>query len=91
MHGKPYNRTALGRKGPSKPIPSNQHVAAWQMPDDWDLGHGDHLPSGKIAAAFTLPVAVPGPGTVVPVDKHAATSTGWKPAWSTSTVATQVV
>jgi len=72
MHVHPYNRTVLGRKGPARPIPLNLHVAAWQIPDDWDFGHGEHLPSGKIAAAFMLPVAVPGPGTAVPVDEHAA-------------------
>ena len=91
MHGHPYNRTALGREGPARPIPSNLHVAAWQIPDGWDFGHGDYLPSGKIADEFPLPVAAPGPGTAVPVDEHAAASAGWKPAWSASAVATQVV
>ena len=91
MHGHPYSRTALGREGPARPVPSNLQVAAWQIPDGWDFGHGDYLPSGKIAAAFPLPVAVPGPDTGVPVDEHAAASAGWKPAWSASAVATQAV
>jgi len=90
MHGDPYDRTALGREGPARPLPPNVHAEAWQIPDGWDFGHGDYLPSGKIADAFALPVAVPGPDTAVPVDENAAASVGWKAAWSASAVATQL-
>ena len=90
MHGDPYDRTALGRAGPARPIPSNVQVDAWQIPDGWDFGHLDYLPAGQIASAFPLPVAAPGPGTGVPVDENAPASAGWKPAWSASAVATQV-
>lgn len=90
MHGDPYDRTALGREGPARPVPANVHVEAWQIPDGWDFGHGDYLPSGKIADAFPLPVAAPGPLTGVPVDENAPASAGWKAAWSASAVATQV-
>jgi len=90
MHGDPYDRTALGREGPSRPVPSTLHVEAWQIPDDWEFGHGDYLPSDKIAAAFSLPVTAPGPGTAVPVDENVPANAGWKAAWSASAVATQV-
>jgi len=90
MHGDPYDRTALGREGPARPVPPNVHVEAWQIPDGWDFGHGDYLPSGKIADGFALPVAAPGPDTAVPVDENAPASAGWKAAWSASVVATQI-
>jgi hypothetical protein len=90
MHGDPYDRTALGREGPSRPVPPNVHVEGWQIPDDWEFGHGDYLPGKKIAEGFTLPVAAPGPDTGIPVDEKAPASEGWKAAWSASAVATQV-
>jgi hypothetical protein len=90
MHGHPYDRTALGRNGPARPIPSNLHVRAWQIPNGWDYGHLDYLPSNKIAPAFPLPIIAPGPNTHVPVNEDDPASAGWKPAWSAGAVATQV-
>jgi hypothetical protein len=91
MHGHPYDRTALGRNGPVRPIPSSLHVGAWQIPDGWDYGHLDYLPKGTIGPAFALPVVAPGPDTGIPVDQSDPASAGWKPAWSAGAVATQAV
>jgi hypothetical protein len=89
MHGHPYDRTALGRNGPLRPIPSSLHVGAWQIPDVWDYGHLDYLPKDQIGPAFPLPVVEPGPDTGVPVDQNDPVSAGWKPAWSAGAVATK--
>ena len=89
MHGHPYDRTALGRDGPDRPLPSAMDIGSCQIPDGWQYGHGDYLPQAIIGAAFALPVAVPGPATGLPVDPNDPVNAGWKPAWSAGTVATR--
>jgi len=88
MHGHPYDHTALGRNGSVRPIPSNLHVGAWQIPDVWNYGHLDYLPKDTIGPVFPLLVAAPGPDTGGPVDQNDPASAGWKPAWSAGAVAT---
>lgn len=90
MHGHPYDRTALGRSGPGKPIPSTQRGGTWQIPDGWNYGHLDYLPEDKIGPAFSLPVLAPGPDSGIPVDESDTANAGWRPAWSAGAVATQV-
>lgn len=85
MHGHPYFETALGREGPESPIPAAQRGGAWQIPNDWDYGHGDYLPDEPIMQAIALPVEAPGPQSNPPSNAR-----GWEPAWSASVVATQL-
>jgi hypothetical protein len=89
MHGHPYDRTALGRNGPARPIPSSLRVEPWQIPDSWNYGHRDYLPKDEIGPAFPVPVAEPGPDTGVPLDENDPVNVGWKPAWSAGAIATQ--
>jgi hypothetical protein len=68
--GNPYVHEALGREGPACPYPANLH-ADWQIPDDWDYGHGDYLPDEPPIAPVLAPILTfPGP---LP---------NTKPAWS---------
>ena len=68
--GIPYVHEALGREGPASPYPANLH-ADWQIPDDWDYGHGDYLPEAPPITPVPAPiVAFPGP------------MPNAKPAWS---------
>jgi pimeloyl-ACP methyl ester carboxylesterase len=85
MRGHPYFDAAIGREGPSSPISLEQQGGAWQIPRNWDYGHGDYLPEDPVAQQIPLPVAAPGPQT-----PPAGQFEGWKPAWSASAVSTQV-
>lgn len=59
--GNPYVHEALGREGPASPYPANLH-ADWQIPDDWDYGHGDYLPKAPPITPVPSPIsAFPGP------------------------------
>jgi hypothetical protein len=87
MRGQPYCKTALGRDGPSRPIPLRQRGGAWQIPDAWDFGHSDYLPGSAIAPQLPPPVAAPGPVASVPVNPAVD---GWKASWSAGAVSTQV-
>jgi hypothetical protein len=89
MHGHPYDRTALGRNGPARPLASGLQVGAWQIPDAWDYGHLDYLPKDVIGREAKLPVVAPGPQSQIPVDESDPANAGWKPAWSAGAVATQ--
>ncbi len=88
MRGHPYFKTALGRDGPAQPIPLEQRGGAWQIPDGWNYGHLDYLPSRSIGGAFDLPITVPGAAASIPRDPP---NDGWKPSWSAGAVATQVL
>ena len=89
MHGHPYDRTALGRFGPDRPLPSNLNVEAWQIPNDWDYGHLDYLPKEDIGQSFVLPLINPPAEAAVPVDVADPRNDGWKAAWSAAAAATQ--
>jgi len=84
MHGHPYCKTALGRSGPAEPIPLEKRGGAWQIPNEWDYGHLDYLPSGVVGQIMPPPIIAPGEDTPQP-----SSATGWKPAWSAGSVATQ--
>jgi hypothetical protein len=87
MRGHPYNKTALGRDGPSQPIPLSQRGGAWQIPDSWRYGHLDYLPRQAAAPPIPPPVAVPAPTSNVPMNPPVD---GWKPSWSAGAVSTQI-
>ena len=87
MHGHPYNRTALGRNGPSQPITLSQRGGAWQIPDGWHYGHGDYLPKNSAGPRISPPITVPAQTTLVPVQPPVD---GWKPSWSAAAVSTQI-
>lgn len=89
MHGHPYDRTALGRSGPARPLPSGVNVQAWQIPNDWKYGHGDYLPKGGIGQSFVLPLVNPPADAPVPVDATDPLNAGWMAAWSAAAAATQ--
>jgi hypothetical protein len=84
MHGHPYGKTALGRSGPATPIPLAKRGGAWQIPDTWNYGHLDYLPSGAVGPVMQPPISAPGSNTPKP-----SSAPGWKPAWSAGSVATQ--
>ena len=76
--GHPYWRGALGLDGPDGPLPGHLRPG-WQIPDNWDYGHGDYL--GKAAPPpLSPPVNVPPEGTPRP---------NLKSAWSAALVSTR--
>ncbi len=85
MHGHPYFKAALGREGPEEPIALEQRGGAWQIPDGWDYGHLDYLPSHPGAQALQPPIAAPGPLDPIP---EVPPPEGWKPAWSAAALST---
>jgi len=87
MRGHPYDKPALGRDGPSQPIPLSQRGGAWQIPDPWDYGHLDYLPRAAIAPQIPPPVAAPTQTSNVPVNPAV---NGWKPSWSAGAISTQM-
>lgn len=90
MHGHPYDRTALGRNGPDRPIPPTINVHAWQNPDAWNYGHSDYLPKDVAGPCFSPPVAEPGSYTAMPVNEANPVNAEWKPGWSAGVSATQI-
>ena len=80
----PYFRTALGRVGPAQPLPLEQLGGLWQIPNGWDYGHLDYLPSDANGPLCVPPVRVPGEADPPPL------ADGWKPSWSAGAVSTQV-
>ena len=88
MRGHPYFNAALGREGPSEPIPLTKRGGAWQIPDRWDIGHLDYLPGERGGPQIPPPVvAVPGPDTPEPVDP---TLKEWKSSWSAAVASRQL-
>ena len=88
MHGHPYDRTALGRAGPDRPLPDGVRVTAWQIPDGWDYGHLDYL-SKDPGPQVPPPVTQPAPDTNPPFPEDPQ-SAGWKSSWSAEAVAALV-
>jgi len=66
--GHPYWHGALGHDGPEAPYPGNLR-AGWQIPDNWDYGHGKYL--GGSPPPLAMPVNVPPKGAPEPVSKPA--------------------
>ena len=88
MHGHPYFSTAIGRNGPAGPIPVDQRGGAWQIPDGWDFGHGDYLPSAP-GVPFVPPSLI---GPLPPAADAPAPSNvpaPWKPSWSAAAVSSE--
>jgi hypothetical protein len=79
----PYWDSAIGRKGPSTPIPSSIQ-GPWQIPDDWKYGHHHYIEKDpEPNPPITAPQDVPAQGTPPPrPDK-------WQPAWSAALVSTR--
>jgi len=90
MHGHPYNRTALGREGPARPLPGDVKATSWQIPDGWDYGHLDYLPGAAIGGPVLPPKDGPGPDDPVPVDTGNPATQPWKPSWSAGAVSEEL-
>jgi hypothetical protein len=89
MHGHPYDRTALGRSGPFRPLPPNLNVVTEQIPEGWDYGHLDYLAEQAMGPPFTVPLPSPNPNDPVPVNTTDPANVGWKAAWSAAGAVTQ--
>ncbi len=75
--GHPYWQSAVGYDGPDNSRPANLH-AGWQIPDNWDYGHGDYL--GDASSALQPNVDIPPDGSPLPSSK---------PAWSAGFISTR--
>jgi hypothetical protein len=76
--GHPWWRAALGHLGPSNPKPEN-FQAPFQIPDNWDFGHGDYLRiDPSLPPLVATPTDVPPNGAALP----AGGACGWQEAWS---------
>jgi predicted alpha/beta hydrolase family esterase len=83
--GHPWWHPALGQAGPSTPWPSN-FQAPFEMPDNWDFGHGDYL---KLDAPPTPRIAPP--IEVAPNGSAEPTTHGWQEAWTAGFASTRFV
>jgi hypothetical protein len=81
--GHPWWHAALGQRGPSSPWPNN-FQAPFEIPDNWDFGHGDYLKiDGPPTPTIVPPVHVPTDGSAEP------TSHGWQQAWTAAFASTR--
>lgn len=80
--GHPWLRTALGRHGPSTPLPLNVR-APYQIPENWNFGHGDYLQLDPPSPAIKAPVEVPPNGSPTPAAQY------WQAAWTAAVTATR--
>jgi hypothetical protein len=90
MHGHPYDRTALGRSGPFRPLPPNLNVVAQQIPESWNYGHLDYLAQEAIGPPFAAPLPTLNSNDPIPVNVTDPINAGWKPAWSAASAVTQL-
>jgi len=88
MQGHPYFNAAIGRKGPAQPLPLDKRGGAWQIPDGWDFGHGDYLPSQADAEPLPPSKIQPLPPAADAAEPGQA-SAPWKPSWSAGAVSAQ--
>ena len=89
MHGHPYDRTALGRSGPLRPLPPGLFVCSVQLPPIWNYGHLDYLRKAPPGPLFPLPLTMPSPQDSQPKQVGVPPNPGWKPAWSAAVTATK--
>jgi alpha/beta hydrolase family protein DUF900 len=83
--GHPWFHGALGRDGPSSPLPSN-FGGPYEIPSNWNFGHGDYLRvSGPPPAVVPVPAIVPPGGSLPP----AGGGNGWHEAWSAAFASTR--
>jgi hypothetical protein len=80
--GHPYWHAALGREGPETVNGVHLHSGGWQIPDGWEFGHGDYLPSMP-GVPMAIPVNVPPQSTPLPAGLN-------KSAWSAGFISTRI-
>jgi pimeloyl-ACP methyl ester carboxylesterase len=80
--GHPWWRAALGRAGPSRPWPSNLR-APFEIPDNWNFGHGDYLQLDPPSSFIMAPTDVPPNGS----DKPGVND--WQAAWTAAFASTR--
>jgi Alpha/beta hydrolase of unknown function (DUF900) len=80
--GHPWWRAALGQGGPASPQPSN-FQAPFEIPDNWDFGHGDYLQLDPPSPSIVVPTDVPPDGSSKPAANY------WQAAWTAAFVSTR--
>jgi hypothetical protein len=80
--GHPWWRAALGQGGPSSPRPSN-FQAPFEIPDNWEFGHGDYLQLDPPSPSIVVPTDVPPDGSSKPGADY------WQAAWTAAFVSTR--
>ncbi|MGA2883191.1 MAG: alpha/beta hydrolase [Bryobacteraceae bacterium] len=73
--GHPWWHAALGQGGPSTPWPGN-FQSPFEIPDNWDFGHGDYLQMDPPAPSIVVPADVPPNGYPEPGTSY------WQAAWT---------
>src|SRR3984885_12013984 len=73
--GHPWWRAALGQGGPASPRPRN-FQAPFEIPINWDFGHGDYLQLDPPAPSILVPTDVPPEGSSKPRANY------WQAAWT---------
>jgi Alpha/beta hydrolase of unknown function (DUF900) len=80
--GHPWYRAALGRSGPAAPWPGNFR-GPFEIPNNWDFGHGDYLQLDPPSPSIAVPTNVPPNGTPVPGANY------WQAAWTAAFASTR--
>ena len=80
--GHPWWRAALGRSGPTWPWPANVK-APFEIPGNWDFGHGDYLQIDPPSPSIAVPTDVPQDGSRTPAAKF------WQAAWTAAFASTR--
>jgi hypothetical protein len=80
--GHPWWRAALGQGGPASPKPGN-FQAPFEIPDNWDFGHGDYLQLDPPSPSIVVPTDVPPDGSSKPATDY------WQAAWTAAFVSTR--
>jgi hypothetical protein len=83
--GSPYWHAALGREGPQTTAGTTVQ-SGWQIPDAWQYGHHNYLPTAAGAAPMPVPETVPDLMAAVPA---CAPLNGWTAAWSAAILSTR--
>ena len=81
--GHPWWHAALGHCGPASPWPSN-FQAPFELPDDWDFGHGNYL-----QIDYPQPARLPLPVNVPPQGSPPPPGNGWQEAFSSAFASTR--
>jgi len=82
--GHPWWHSALGRDGPSLPRSANFR-APFEIPDNWDFGHGNYLEIAPPPPSISIPTDVPPNGSPEPANG----ATGWQSAWTAAFASTR--
>jgi hypothetical protein len=80
--GHPWWRAALGRAGPSQPWPGN-FQAPFEIPNNWDFGHGDYLQLDPPSPGIAVPTQIPANGSPEPGTNY------WQAAWTAAFTSTR--